>query len=53
MVTSCSPKMSKSIEAYQQLSQRDLEIIMQQKDEIAKLKAENNKLRQKLRSKHG
>lgn len=44
MVTSCSPKMPQTIEAYRALSQRDLEIIMDQKEEIDRLKQENLKL---------
>lgn len=48
MVTSCSPKMPKTVEAYQQLAQRDLEIIEAQREEIAKLKGTVNDLRQKI-----
>lgn len=49
MVTSCSPKMPKTVESYKELAQRDLEIIEAQRDEIAKLKGTVNNLRQKLK----
>lgn len=40
--------MPQTIEAYKELAQRDLDLIMEMKEEISKLKMENNKLRQKL-----
>lgn len=49
MVSSCSPKMPKTIEAYQQLAQRDLELIEAQRDEIAKLKGTVNDLWQRIK----
>jgi cell division protein FtsB len=40
--------MPQTVEAYKKLAQRDLELIEAQRDEIAKLKAKNNKLEQAL-----
>ena len=47
------PPMPQTIEGYKELAQRDLELIEEQRDEIAKLKQENNNLRQKLNRNKG
>ncbi len=46
MASSTAEPMPQTVEAYKALAQRDLDLIMEQKEEISKLKAENNKLRQ-------
>lgn len=43
--------MPQTIEAYKALAQRDLELIMEMKDEISNLKQKVNKLEQQLKSK--
>ncbi len=40
--------MPQTVEAYKDLAQRDLQLIMEQRSEISKLKREINDLRQKL-----
>ena len=46
MASSTVEKMPQTIEAYRKLAQRDLELIMSQKEEIGRLKARINKLEQ-------
>ena len=49
-MASSTPQPVKDIEFYEKLVVRDLELIMEQKREIGQLKAEVNKLRQKVES---
>lgn len=44
--------MPRTIEAFEKLAARDLELIMEMKEEIGMLKAQVNKLQQKV-NKHG
>ena len=48
MASSTAQTMPDTIEAYKKLAQRDLELIMEMRTEIGKLKAKVNKLEQKL-----
>ena len=48
MASSLAEPMPQTIEAYKALAQRDLELIMDMREEIVKFKIENNKLRQKV-----
>jgi len=48
MASSIEKPMPQTIEAYQRLAQRDLDLIMEMRKEIGQLKARNNKLEQKL-----
>ena len=46
MAGSLAEPMPQTVEAYQRLAQRDLELIMEQREEIGRLKARINKLEQ-------
>ena len=48
MAGSLAEPMPQTVEAYQRLAQRDLELIMEQRAEIGRLNAKINKLNQKL-----
>lgn len=50
MASSIAEPMPQTVEAYKALAQRDLELIMEMKAEISKLKERNNRLHQKNRS---
>lgn len=50
MASSTAQLMPQTVESYKKLAALDLELIMDQKEEISKLKAEVNKLRQKVDS---
>jgi len=49
MASSVAKPIEQTIEAYKELAQRDLELIMDQRSEIGQLKAKINKLEQKLK----
>ncbi len=51
MASSQSQPMPQTIEAYKRLAQRDLDLIMEMRSEIGKLKAKVNKLESRLAKK--
>ena len=53
MASSINNPIPQTVEGYKELAQRDLVTIENQRDEIGRLKAENNNLRQKLNKGNG